>query len=104
MSKELKALERIKGIADRIEFNQKNKLGDVGYQWVKEVILDNIDDIETALKALEIIKEKRVDVDLFYTVMEDENQVDKLASNNFWADDECKLTKEEFDLLKKVLL
>ena len=60
--------------------------------------------VEKQLKALEIIKQKRVDVDLFYTVIEDKNQEDKLWSYNFWFEDKYKLTKEEFDLLKEVLL
>lgn len=56
------------------------------------------------LKSLDIIKEKNVDVDLFYTVIEDENQEDKFWAYNFWLNDEYKLTQEEFNLLKEVLL
>ena len=60
--------------------------------------------IEKSLKALAIIKEKRIDVDLFYTIMEDENQIDKFWSYNFWQSNKNKLTKEEFEILKEVLL
>ena len=55
-------------------------------------------------KALEIIKEKKIDVALFDTIMKDKNQTDKLQSYNFWQFDKYKLTQEEFDLLKEVLL
>lgn len=53
-------------------------------------------------KALKIIKNKRVDVDLFLTIMEDKNQDDKLWSYNFWNIEKT-LTKEECELLQEVL-
>jgi hypothetical protein len=64
---------------------------------------EQIDEKNKSLKALEIIKEKMVDVELFHTVIEDENQKDKLWSYNFWFENKYKLTKEEFDLLKETL-
>ena len=54
-------------------------------------------------KAAKIIKNKRVDVGLFYTVLEDANQTDKLWSYNFWCDEKTKLTKREFNLVKEFL-
>ena len=60
-------------------------------------------DIVKNEKALEIIKNKRVDVDLFLTIMEDENQDDKLWSYNFWNAEKNSLTQEEYDLLKEIL-
>lgn len=55
------------------------------------------------IKALEIIKEKKIDVALFDTIMKDKNQTDKLWSYNFW-NKENPLNEEEFNLLKEVLL
>lgn len=61
-------------------------------------------EMQKQLKALEIIKNKRVDIDLFYTVMEDKIQKDKLLSYNFWQGDENRISQDEFDLLKEILL
>lgn len=49
------------------------------------------------LKALEIIKEKEVNVYLL-------NCCNNLYEYNNWASDEEQLTKEEYELLKEVLL
>lgn len=49
------------------------------------------------LKALEIIKTKEIDIRLF-------NDCPSLDEYNNWASDESQLTKEEYDLLKEVLL
>ena len=62
MSKELESLKNIESISERISFHKKYKLGDVDYQWIKVTIIDNVYKIEKALKALEIIKEKNVDI------------------------------------------
>lgn len=72
---------------------------------LKEFVLEfiknglDIDIIETALKALEIIKEKKIDLDLLKIS-------DDLDDYNFMCDMYYKniLTHEEYDLLKKVLL
>lgn len=72
---------------------------------------NEINIIEAELKRLEeqdeilrIIKKKKVDVDLFYTIIEDENQTDKLWSYNYFQAEKNKLTQSEFDLLREVLL
>ena len=59
--------------------------------------LKEYDTIEKELKALEIIKEKRVDTLAFI------HQV-SLESYNIMHEDTGKLTQEEYDLLKEVLL
>ena len=55
-------------------------------------------DLERKLKALEIIKEKRVNVDLFYYSKNLEDYNRNITTNNRL------LTQTEFDLLKEVLL
>ena len=58
---------------------------------------ENIEIVNKSLKALEIIKEKRVDVHLmFYYKLE--------IYNSEVPNPYMKLTQEEFDLLKEVLL
>ena len=97
MSKELEALEKI----------------------VDTYYIDNMDKeisiIEKALKALEIIKEKRVNVEEFIEMFEDwkeityeewiiyyeENGYNIQGNEDF---DYNRLAKEEFDFLKEVLL
>jgi len=90
MNKSLEALERIVGCSIIESHTQK---------WQKDYYT-----IEEELRALEIIKNKKVDVDLLDTIIKDENQIDKLRSYNYWQIDKNKLTQEEFDLLKEVLL
>ena len=46
----LEALREIESIGGRIAFNEKNKLGEVDYQWIKETIYKNAEIIEPALK------------------------------------------------------
>ena len=82
------AIRYVKTFAFGEEFNENEKIGVNAKK----------------LKALEIIKTKKVDVDLLDTIMKDENQIDKLWSYNFWQLDKYKLTQEEYDLLKEVLL
>lgn len=53
--------------------------------------------IKKELKALEIIKEKQVDVRMF--IIYDLENYNRLQKNDY-----CKLTKAEDDLLKEVLL
>lgn len=70
------------------------------------------EEVETELKRLEkqdeilrIIKKKKVDIDLFYIILEDENQIDKLLAYNSWFGSSPKqqLLENEFDLLKEWL-
>ena len=95
MSKGLKALEYISNFT-----NFQN-----GYY------KDKLDSIEKELKTLEIIKEKKVDVDtLMFYMRQQPNNKWALNSYNNWVDhngiNERKrlLTQEEYDLLKEVLL
>ena len=104
MSKELEALERLY-CAGRLDLdyvlngkqNQDYKI------------------IEKALKALEIIKEKRVNVEEFIEMFEDwkeityEEWIIYYEENGYYIQgnedfDYNRLAKEEFDLLKEVLL
>lgn len=69
----------------------------MGYSTVKETYPEHYETIEKYLKALEIIKEKNVDV--FRLKKLDFNTFNQLQKS-------CKLpelTKEEFNLLKEVL-
>ena len=59
--------------------------------------LEQFEAIEKELKALEIIKEKQVDVRMF--IIYDLENYNKLQKNDY-----CKLTKAENDLLNEVLL
>lgn len=62
--------------------------------------IDKIVLIETELKALEIIKEKMVDVVYLYGSCYELEHYNEYAP--FEIEEEDKLTQEEFDLLKEV--
>lgn len=82
MSKGLEALENIKHYDTRVGLHEKD------YEF-----------IEKELKAFEIIKTKRVDVIRLFQCF----KIGALSNyNNFYA--YKKLTQEEYDLLKEVLL
>lgn len=85
----LEALERIKDIIREDAEDIDNPT----------LLVNEIHIIETALKVLEIIKEKKIDLDLLKIS-------DDLDDYNFMCDMCYKniLTHEEYDLLKKVLL
>lgn len=75
-------------------------LNELKYQCVNyQECCDLFDTIETALKALEIIKEKRVNVGALLMSSDCETYNDISYSG-----EENKLTQEEYDLLKEVLL
>lgn len=64
-----------------------------------------IDIIETALKALEIIKNKQVDVGLLLAC-ESEPEYLNRCCNRYWTNDKCgwkRLSQEEYKFLKEVL-
>ena len=83
---------------------------------VDEMFISNsFEIIEKALKALEIIKEKRVNVEEFIEMFEDwkeityEEWIIYYEENGYYIQgnedfDYNRLAKEEFDLLKEVLL
>lgn len=94
MSQELKALEDIKTWFSCHDYDQLNEL----------------ETIEKALKALEIIKKKRVDVRALIEILEDEwtweqymdEEDDRNTGGHQFSN--YRLTQEEYDLLKEVLL
>ena len=86
MSKGLEALKDIKQLATTIEFDYKKD---------KVFVKEELDIIEKELKALEIIKNKKVDVSFLELGLEQYNT--NLRKKH-------QLTQEEYDLLKEVLL
>ena len=105
-SKGLEMLEIIKQRNDTLKINHKIGSRDIANQEIKEITqcFDNyvIPVIEKELKALEIIKTKRVDIPMFYEIV---STVDKMFARDRYNQDtnEEILTQEEFDLLKEVL-
>lgn len=72
----------------------------MGYSTVKETYPKHYETIEKSLKALEIIKEKDVDVGL---IKRSENWLDYYTRFKHRTGKNTELTEEEFDLLKEVL-
>lgn len=118
MSKELKALERVRNFMSNNAVHWKQDIA------IIETALKRLEELEKAFvtlskedektkkllsleieknRTLEIIKKKRVDADLFLTILEDKNQDDKLWSYNFWNAEKNSLTQEEYELLKEML-
>ena len=126
MSKELEALEEIKNHKIKVDVNIKYDNGNETqhrFETIKDMFPKQFAIIETALKdhekitggdfhiepinvhienqkkikALEIIKEKEVDVFIFL-------HSGDLETYNDIVEDNRKLTQEEYDLLKEVLL
>lgn len=102
------ALKRLEGIDDkkvvymtRTQGQAQKVIDELSKH--KEVVITNLSD-QKKLKALEIIKTKKIDVGLFYTILEDNNQKNKKWSYNFWQEKENKITQKEFDSVKEVLL
>ena len=89
MSEGLEALEELKQDLTPMHFSRIEKL-------------DRYNVIEKELKALEIIKEKKVNVDYLDECIRTE--VYPLSTYNDMVEDNRKLSQEEYDLLKKVLL
>ena len=88
------------------EFKGNNNTILVGRVMGKQHYLDCLQAIEKSLKALEIIKEKRVACDLFWNDFVDNGfgyhyYLEKWYK--FQSTDNKKLTEEEFNLLKEVL-
>ena len=110
MSKELSLslLEIEKHLKDYIFHFEMGKVD-------KMFISNSFEIIEKALKALEIIKEKRVNVEEFIEMFEDwkeityEKWIIYYEENGYYIQgnedfDYNRLTQEEYDLLKEVLL
>ena len=92
IEKALKDYERLKKLY-KLEEETSKHLNDI-------VLLMN-EEINKQLKALEIIKEKMVDVVYLYSSCYELEHYNVYAP--FEIDDKDKLTQEEFDLLKEVL-
>ena len=96
MSKGLEALESLRQECNATYFDEKGK-----QWWTTDKKSDyrcNI--IETALKALEIIKKKNFD--LYY--LQDSKDLEMYNDTCDHYRNLCYLTQEEYDLLKEVLL
>ena len=91
MNKELEALERLKNHTISYVGSDYKVSTDSREEQIKDLEL-----IEKELKALEIIKEKEVNVFIFL-------HSGDLETYNNMVEDNRKLTQEEFDLLKEVL-
>lgn len=88
------ALEALKWLIDNGYIEYENGWQESPY------ILESINTIEKELKALEIIKNKKVYVRFFLKYCDDEIG---LPIYNSQVLEEQKLTKEEYDLLKEAL-
>ena len=64
---------------------------------------ETIKTIEKSLKALEIIKEKRIDIESFYTSFIEGDYDYGFYERRYGTYGKYCLTEEEFDLLKEVL-
>ena len=84
MNKELEALENIKHYDTRVGLHEDDY----------KIIENALKDTEKYKKALEIIKEKRVDVSWLF-------KCDN--TRNYKHFSYCELTEEEFDFLKEIL-
>ena len=69
----------------------------------RRFINGSFDIIETALKALNIINEKNVDIEYIKTCFDDEKGGFKEYNAYVGHDEEYELTQEEYDLLNEVL-
>lgn len=75
------------------------------YYFLKNVYVNEYKTIKKELKALEIIKEKKVDVGVLTYVITISSNPLKDYNETIWEDEkENRLTQEQFDLLKEVLL
>lgn len=96
MSKELEAFEDLKRQVGNMPYTSyDNGLGNRTTFLIKDSAIFPI--IETALKVLAIIKEKEVNVFIFL-------HSGDLETYNDMVEDNRKLTQEEYELLKEVLL
>ena len=88
-----KGLEALKHLEDKFRTSS----------WAKEMDFTcACFEIEKSLKALEIIKEKRVSIDLLLICFETKKPV-KYYNESLLAYNSGKLTQDEFDLLKEIL-
>lgn len=100
MSKELDALYEIKRHHINMDAIVKYENGDetqYRFETIRDMFPQEFNILENALKALEIIKKKAINVFILLHSGDLETYNDMVEENR-------KLTQEEFDLLKKVIL
>lgn len=100
--------EDLSGLTDLEPLEVSKQLKDFVLEFIKNgldrrFINGSFGIIETALKALKIIKEKNVDIDYIRTCFYDEKGGFKEYNAYVGHDEEYELTQEEYDLLKEVL-
>lgn len=98
MSKKLSPLEAFKRFRHNALFDNQNDY------FLSTQYIDDNDIIETTFKALEIIKEKKVDIGYLFEMIEIFDEQALKQYNQSCYGNKKKLTKEEYDLLKEVLL
>lgn len=91
-----KGLEALKELLEYVNFENR-------HDSKSEKAVSNFDIIEKELKALEIIKNKKVAY-LFMWLIEKHNKKCALRLYNEPCEEDRKITEEEYDLLKEVLL
>lgn len=108
MSKKLEALENIKNYDTRVGLHQddydiiETALKDYeNLQLKHKSLLDAVLDDFKRFKALEIIKEKRVVIDLL--LKSENSEMYNVVFENWNRAERFKLTQKQFDLLKEVL-
>ena len=105
-SKELKALEKVNKVLESC-YEYEKKTGKNATVYIsKEPLIEIQQALETKSKkelAFDVIKEKRVDVDLLGSIIRDYEEEDCCMIYNEKVCDEEQLTEEEFELLKEVL-
>lgn len=105
MDKRLKGLEALKQLKDRAVHDEYLYRQDTNREKAISFLneIDNfVNAIEKELKALEIIKEKQVNVLILKYSFISEEGVEYY--NKYFGNEDLHLTQEEYELLKEVLL
>ena len=71
--------------------------------YAQEHYSNEIETIRKSLKALEIIKEKRIDIESFYSSFIESDYDYNFYEKRYGTYGKYELTEEEFDLLKEIL-
>ena len=71
--------------------------------YAQEHYSSEIETIRKSLKALEIIKEKRIDIESFYSSFIESDYDYNFYEKRYGTYGKYELTEEEFDLLKEIL-
>ena len=100
--------EELSGLTDLEALEVSKQLKDFVLEFIKNgldrrFVHGSFDIIETALKALNIINKKNVDIEYIKTCFDDEKGGFKEYSAYIGHDEEYELSQEEYDLLKEVL-